>query len=203
MTTQRRLLQELRQSLFEAEVALHGYTLLPRGLWLLATPVDAGGLGRHAVHRAALCTWVNSPPRTREESSPGAIVLPRSTRIGSLRCARICRDDADAHRPGRERSTSISGQASRPSWIGLRFAIADARRPTGRSGTRRSNVRPRTGGFWTAASVRTTAQRFAQALGGDGSGVPRLCAADRAQCPRRPTPSRPGRPRRGVSRPGA
>jgi putative transposase len=36
----------VRDALSTAVVALHGYALLPEGLWLLATPDDAHGLGR-------------------------------------------------------------------------------------------------------------------------------------------------------------
>ncbi len=41
-----RLLADLRVAAGAAQVAIHGYALLPEALWLLATPEDAGGLGR-------------------------------------------------------------------------------------------------------------------------------------------------------------
>lgn len=41
-----RLLTDLRTAAADAQVAIHGYALLPEALWLLATPEDAGGLGR-------------------------------------------------------------------------------------------------------------------------------------------------------------
>jgi putative transposase len=55
-----RLLAELRGALSAADVALHGYALLPRGLWLVATPADAGGLGRamQSIGRRYV-RWVN------------------------------------------------------------------------------------------------------------------------------------------------
>jgi putative transposase len=56
----RRLLALLREALLAADIALHGYALLPDGLWLLATPARGaalGGamqaLGRHYVR------WLN------------------------------------------------------------------------------------------------------------------------------------------------
>lgn len=40
------LLDIVRDSMASADVALHGYALLPQGIWLLATPVDGASLGR-------------------------------------------------------------------------------------------------------------------------------------------------------------
>jgi putative transposase len=42
----RRLLDDVRLAVSEADVALHAYALLPSGLWLLVTPADGPGLGR-------------------------------------------------------------------------------------------------------------------------------------------------------------
>ena len=55
-----RLLMELHGALGATDVALHGYALLPRGLWLVATPADAGGLGRamQSIGRRYV-RWVN------------------------------------------------------------------------------------------------------------------------------------------------
>jgi putative transposase len=41
-----RLLGTLREATVECGVALHGYALLPRGLWLLVTPGDGHAIGR-------------------------------------------------------------------------------------------------------------------------------------------------------------
>jgi len=40
-----RLLAVVRDAMQDAQVALHGYALLPQALWLLATPADARALG--------------------------------------------------------------------------------------------------------------------------------------------------------------
>jgi len=54
------LLGVLRTATADAGVGLHGYALLPRGLWLLATPADAQALGRamQAIGRRYV-RWVN------------------------------------------------------------------------------------------------------------------------------------------------
>jgi putative transposase len=60
------LLGVLRAAAAEADVGLHGYALLPQGLWLLATPADAHGLGRamQSIGRRFV-RWVND--RRREK----------------------------------------------------------------------------------------------------------------------------------------
>ena len=54
------LLETLQNAAVEAGVALHGYALLPRGLWLLATPGEADGVGRtmQAIGRRYV-RWIN------------------------------------------------------------------------------------------------------------------------------------------------
>ncbi|HTN48599.1 MAG TPA: transposase [Burkholderiaceae bacterium] len=56
----RRLIDELHGALAAAGVALHGFALMARGLWLLATPADARGLGyaMQSIGRRYV-RWVN------------------------------------------------------------------------------------------------------------------------------------------------
>jgi putative transposase len=55
-----RLLETLQSAAAEARVALHGYALLPHGLWLLVTPAEAEGVGRtmQAIGRRYV-RWIN------------------------------------------------------------------------------------------------------------------------------------------------
>jgi putative transposase len=55
-----RLIATLHDAISDCEVALHGYALMPHGLWLLATPADASGIGRamQSIGRRYV-RWVN------------------------------------------------------------------------------------------------------------------------------------------------
>lgn len=57
----RQLLRLLHSVLADTGVALHGYALLPQGIWLLATPSDEQGLGRavQSIGRSYV-RWVNA-----------------------------------------------------------------------------------------------------------------------------------------------
>jgi putative transposase len=201
----RRLLQELRQALFEAEVALHGYTLLPRGLWLLATPVDAGGLGRamQSIGRRFV-RWVND----RREEHGGifagryraAAIDPES---GSLR--------ALAYVETMPMRTVQGATVDQYFWSSCRAHLglaSDSQLQTlpaywalGNTPFERQAAYRR---LLDSGVSADDAKRFAQALaGGWVVGSPAFVRQIEAQCPRRPTPARPGRPRRGVSRHGA
>ena len=152
----RRLLQELRQALLDADVALHGYTLLPRGLWLLATPVDAGGLGRamQSIGRRFV-RWVND-----RRGEQGGIFCRALSRCGDRArgrkpaCTGVswkrCRCEPSRAR----RSTSIPGQAVASIWDWRPIRSCGRCRPTGRWETRRSTARPHTGGCSTPALAR-------------------------------------------------
>jgi putative transposase len=84
------LLSVLRAAMAEADVGLHGYALLPRGLWLLATPADAHGLGRamQAIGRRYV-RWVNDRRREKGGLFDGryraALLEPESELIPALR----------------------------------------------------------------------------------------------------------------------
>jgi putative transposase len=84
------LLDALRAATAEAGVALHGYALLPRGIWLLATPADAHGLGRaiQSIGRRYV-RWVNDRRREKGGLFDGryraALLEPDAELISALR----------------------------------------------------------------------------------------------------------------------
>ena len=137
-------------------MALHGYTLLPRGLWLLATPVDAGGLGRamQSIGRRFV-RWVND--RRGEHGSifagryRAAAIEPEA---GSLRALAYRGNDAAASRPGRDARPVFLVKLLASIWDWRPIRSCGRCRPTGRWETPRSTARPRTGGCWTLASAR-------------------------------------------------
>ena len=84
------LLGVLRAAMVEADVGLHGYALLPRGIWLLATPADAHGLGRamQSIGRRYV-RWVNDRRREKGALFDGryraALLEPEAELLSALR----------------------------------------------------------------------------------------------------------------------
>lgn len=84
------LLGVLRAATAEAGVALHGYALLQRAVWLLATPADTHGLGRamQSIGRRYV-RWVNDRRREKGGLFDGryraALLEPDAELISALR----------------------------------------------------------------------------------------------------------------------
>ena len=84
------LLDVLRAAMAEAGVGVHGYALQPHGLWLLATPADAHGLGRamQSIGRRYV-RWVNDRRRERGGLFDGryraALMEPETELLPALR----------------------------------------------------------------------------------------------------------------------
>jgi len=199
----RRLLQELRQALLDADVALHGYTLLPRGLWLLATPVDAGGLGRamQSIGRRFV-RWVNDRRAEHGGIFSGRYrAAPIEPDAGSLRALAFVDTMPLRAVPGvtlDQYSWSSCrvhlGLASDPHLGTLPAYWALGNTPFDRQAAYRRLLDTGVGANETT--------RFAQALaGGWVVGSPGFVRQIEAQCSRRPQPARPGRPRRGAAPP--
>jgi len=199
----RRLLQELRQALLDADVALHGYTLLPRGLWLLATPVDAGGLGRamQSIGRRFV-RWVND-----RRAEHGGIFAGRyraaaiEPEAGSLRALAYVEtmpvravQGATLDQYSWSSGRVHLGLASDPQLRTLPAYWALGNTPFDRQAAYRRLL--------DAGVGAEEATRFARALsGGWVLGTPAFVRQIEAQCARRPQPARPGRPRRAVPPP--
>ncbi len=86
----RRLLDDLRLAMDEADVALHAFTLVPGDLWLLATPNDAGGLGRamQSLGRRYV-RWINDRRSERGGLFAGryhaAVIEPAGELLAAMR----------------------------------------------------------------------------------------------------------------------
>jgi putative transposase len=84
------LLDVLRAAMAEVGVGVHGYALQPQGLWLLATPADAHGLGRamQSIGRRYV-RWVNDRRRERGGLFDGryraALLEPETELLSALR----------------------------------------------------------------------------------------------------------------------
>jgi REP-associated tyrosine transposase len=198
-----RLLQGLRQALLDADVALHGYTLLPRDLWLLATPVDAGGLGRamQSIGRRFV-RWVND-----RRGEHGGIFS------GRYRAAAI-EPEADSLRALAYVETmplrAVQGATlDQYFWSSCRVHLGLGSDPhlqqlpaywaLGNTPFDRQAAYRR---LLDAGVGADETKRFARALaGGWVVGSPGFVRQIEAQCSRRPRPARPGRPRRGAMPP--
>ena len=84
------LLGILRVATAEAGVGLHGYVLVTRGIWLLATPADEHGLGRamQSIGRRYV-RWVNDRRREKGGLFDGryraALLEPETELLSALR----------------------------------------------------------------------------------------------------------------------
>jgi len=192
------LLDIVRESMSVADVALHGYALVPRGVWLLATPVDGSNLGRamQAVGRRYV-RWVNDRRGERGSLFGGryraAVLEPESHLLPALRyiesrpvmmglatAATEYRWSSCRHHIGLTSDPWLHGHA-------LYWALGNT--PFERQATYRH--------FLETGVDAEDAARFERALaGGWVLGSRAFLQQIEHLCSRRPQPSRAGRPRR-------
>lgn len=192
------LLGIVRDSMSEADVALHGYALLPQGIWLLATPGRGTSLGRamQAVGRR----YVRRVNDRRGERGPlfsgryrAAVLEPESQLLTALRYVEsrpvsmaLAASPVDfvwsscRHHVGLTSDPWLQGHA-------LYWALGNT--PFERQAAYRR--------FLEAGVDAQEAAGFEGALaGGWVLGSPVFLQQIEHLCPRRPRPSRAGRPRR-------
>jgi putative transposase len=192
-----RLLADLRAAAGDARVAIHGYALLPEALWLLATPEDAGGLGRllQALGRTYVRAY-NHRHGGRGALFDGryraAVVEPGATLLAALHYV--------------ETQPVLAGRAAAPAdypWSSYRHhagVVVDpvvrvhslvwalGNTPFERQATHRVAVERGVGA--------AQATQFERALaGGWALGSDAFLTRIEPLCSRRPRPGRPGRPR--------
>jgi putative transposase len=192
-----RLLADLRVATGIAQVAIHGYALLPDALWLLATPADAGGLGRllQALGRTYVRAY-NQRHGGRGALFDGryraAVVEPGATFLAALHYV--------------ETQPVQSGRAAAPAdypWSSYRHHAGLGVDPTVRvhalvwalGNTPFERQAAHRVAVETAIAAADT-ERFDQALaGGWVVGTDDFVQRLAPMCSRRPRPGRPGRPR--------
>jgi putative transposase len=192
-----RLLADLRTAAAEAQVAIHGYALLPEALWLLATPEDDGGLGRllQALGRTYVRAY-NQRHGGRGALFDGryraAIVEPGATFLAALHFV-----EAQPVQAGRAAAPADYPWSSYRHHAGLvvdpalrvhALVWALGNTPFERQAAHRAAVE--------AGAEGGRGAQFDQALAG-GWVVGSKAFVDRVEplCSRRPRPGRPGRPR--------
>jgi len=191
-----RLLGELRDALNAADIALHGYALMPRGLWLVATPTDPSGLGRamQSIGRRYV-RWVNDRRGETGGLFAGrfraAALEPDTTSLLALRYV-----DALPARlavvPEQYRWSSCRvhlGLATDPHLKTLPTYWALGNTPFDRQAAYRRLLE---GGVERLAEDRFERALMGGWVGGSGAFVDQIESA----CARRPRRTRPGRPRR-------
>jgi putative transposase len=192
------LFDVVRDSMAGAEVSLHGYALLPQGIWLLATPIDGASLGRamQAIGRRYV-RRVND--RRGERGSlfgaryRAAVLEPEAELLPALRYVELrpvmmglttmpadYRWSSCRHHVGLTSDQRLQGHA-------LYWALGNT--PFERQAAYRRFLEPGVGA--------DEAARFERALAGGWVVGSRAFLQQIAHlCPRRPQPSRAGRPRR-------
>jgi putative transposase len=196
-----RLLEVLRDAAAEHDVAVHGYALLPRALWLLATPAEARGIGctMQSIGRRYV-RWLNDRRGERGGLFSGryraALLQPEAELLPALRYVEMqpvitgvtsvpedYRWSSCRHHVGLAADTALRMDAAY-------WALGNT--PFERQATYRE--------FLHAGVTTDSAVRFEQALaGGWVLGAPEFLRQVAAVCPRRPQRARPGRPRRAAA----
>lgn len=194
----RRLLDDLRLAMDDAGVALHAFALLPCGLWLLATPNDAGGLGRamQSLGRRYV-RWINDRRSERGGLFAGryhaAVIEPERELLAAMRYVEWQPVRAAvANAPEEYRWSSARhhvGLGSDSSLQAHPFYWALGNTPFERQAAYRTFLGP-------GAGLDEVA-RFDRALsGGWVVGSPEFLRQIERLCSRRPQRARAGRPRR-------
>lgn len=192
------LLEVVQDSMAGGDVALHGYALLPQGVWLVATPVDIAALGRamQAIGRRYV-RRVNDRRGERGALFSGryraAVLEPEAELLPALRYVEsrpvllgLATAPADYHWSSCRHHIGLT---SDPRLQGHALYWALGNTPFERQAVYRRFLESGLGADETA--------RFERALaGGWVLGSAAFLQQIKHLCSRRPQPSRAGRPRR-------